>query len=232
MTSMPSASALEGEDLDTETVIAGGAASRAASRRSSNASTERTARPYDRGGRATRAPATRRDAGVRADVEPSRPFEDTRRSEPVHAAEPLSDTEAPVPVSRPNSTFAALRNRIIEYLDEPLSEPRSSTSRPREGSAPREQPRRAPRNDPPKPWSILQLLRPKSLALVAALLAIYMARRQWRRKTQRSLASAQNIGSTMPLWYIVNAEWWRTILALAWQKFRTMLSMGTTLTYV
>jgi hypothetical protein len=231
MTSMPLTSAVEGEDLDTETVIAGGAASRAASRRSSNASTERTARPYDRGSRASRAAASRRDVGTSGDAEARQEADEVRQTEQFSAPTPAPDAESPAPAPRAISSFAALRNRIIEYLDEPLSEPRS-TPRTAEDTTSGAQSRRSRRIDTPQRWNILQFLRPKSFALVGALIALLVARRQWKRKSQRSLASAQNIGSSMPMWYIVNAEWWKAAVALAWQKLRTMLSMGTTLTYV
>lgn len=80
---------------------------------------------------------------------------------------------------------------------------------------------------------MLQILRPKALAIIGAILAALLARRQFRRRrTQQSLHAAGTIGSTIPLWYIINAQWWRDILIFVWQKLRTMFSMGTTLTYV
>jgi hypothetical protein len=79
----------------------------------------------------------------------------------------------------------------------------------------------------------LQILRPKALAIIGAILAALLARRQYqRRRADQSLQSAGTIGSTIPLWYIINARWWKDILVFVWQKLRTMFSMGTTLTYV
>jgi hypothetical protein len=232
MTTM-SSSAIEGEDLDTETVIAGSAAGRQPSRRSSDASTERTARPYDRGHCAGRGQTSIRESGGAQDasrVTSSEPAA-TTASIPSRASAPVAGAPSnreDGPTSRAMSSFAALRNRIVEYLDEPLSEPRQVTDRPGLND-----PSRRNRKQGAKGWSMLQLLRPKALAIIGAILAALLARQQFRRrKQQQSLQSAGTIGSTLPLWYIINAQWWKDILVFVWQKLRTMFSMGTTLTYV
>lgn len=229
-----SSSAVEGEDMDTETVIGGPTAGRNASRRSSDASTERTARPYDRANRSGRGhvsiPET---SGGAQDASRYLQSSSAEASVPSRSSAQAADTSASGeegPVTRAVSRFAALRNRIVEYLDEPLSEPRPDRA---ESNRPQDPSRRNQRGQAAKRWNVLQILRPKALAIIGAILAALLARRQFRRRrTQQSLHAAGTIGSTIPLWYIINAQWWRDILIFVWQKLRTMFSMGTTLTYV
>ncbi|KAJ9109108.1 hypothetical protein QFC21_000436 [Naganishia friedmannii] len=235
MTSLSASSALDPEDMDTETVIAGGSISR----RSSAASTERTARPFDRNSRPMRSSAT-----ARATEEP---LEGRDEQHPGQDVDPRStgsrDVTAPKAtngaVTRAVSSFAALRSRIIEYLDEPLSEPRTSDAQARgdsQGSGSEERrhrPRRTAQSNVSKPWHILSLLRPRYLATLMIGLLFLVASRQWRRKNRKVLKSTgQSTGSTLPLWYIVASQWWQNVFGFAWQKFRMLISMGTTLTYV
>lgn len=236
MTSLPASSALDPEDMDTETIIAGGSVSR----RSSAASTERTARPFGRGlNRPSRGSVVTRNADD--------PHRGANEQDPGRDIDPPSAVSRDAtasstgkgPMTRAVSSFAALRSRIIEYLDEPLSEPRSENAQPRTESHTsgneerRNRPRRQAHATVPKPWRILSLLRPRYLATLALGVLFLVASRQWRRKNRKALASTgQSTGSTIPLWYIMASQWWRSIFEFAWQKFRMMISMGTTLTYV
>ncbi|KAJ9109733.1 hypothetical protein QFC19_001963 [Naganishia cerealis] len=245
MTALSGSSALEPEDMDTETIIAGGSVSR----RSSAASTERTARPFDRGTiRTTRGNAVTRDVtdGRREENDQSLAQDmDPRVTQDLddHPSRSVADSTTSLggkgPVKRAVSSFAALRSRIIEYLDEPLSEPRSTEAQARaagdsggnEGR--RNRPRLQGQNHLQKPWRILSLLRPKHLVPLVIGLLFLIASRQWRRKNRKLLDSTgQNRGSTIPLWYIMAAQWWRNTFDFALQKFRVMIAMGTTLTYV
>lgn len=220
--------------MDTETVIAGPTTGRNASRRSSDASTERTARPHDRVNRSGRGHTSIQETSEGAQdatrrVQSNRAEESVPPRSSAHAAETSAIGEEG-PVTRAVSSFAALRNRIVEYLDEPLSEPRPDRAEPNRSQDPS---RRNRRGQAAKRWNVLQILRPKALAIIGAILAALLARRQYqRRRADQSLQSAGTIGSTIPLWYIINAQWWKDILVFVWQKLRTMFSMGTTLTYV
>ncbi|KAJ9125478.1 hypothetical protein QFC22_000439 [Naganishia vaughanmartiniae] len=235
MTSLSASSALDPEDLDTETIIAGGSVSR----RSSAASTERTARPFDRGTRPVRGSA---NAQVADDSRRGANEQHPEQLDPGSTASPDATVSrtGKGPVTRAVSSFAALRSRIIEYLDEPLSEPRSSSAQtPAESSANgnearRNRPRRQAQAGASKAWRVLSLLRPRYLATITIGLLFLIASRQWRRKNRKALAGpGQNTGSTIPLWYIMaSQQWWRNIFDFAWQKLRMMISMGTTLTYV